>query len=116
MHHEFSDVVKRRLPLMSEAIPSVGHRQTRNCGTIGGSLCHLDPSAELPLVPNVERLRYEALSPLNPVRRKGVGKVSVVSATSVIASAIDNALSPFGIRVRETPISPILLLELPRKH
>jgi carbon-monoxide dehydrogenase medium subunit len=47
---EFSPIVKRRLPLMSEAIPSVGHRQTRNRGTIGGSLCHLDPAAELPLV------------------------------------------------------------------
>lgn len=46
---EFSDVIKRRLPLMSEAILSVGHRQTRNRGTIGGSLCHLDPAAELPL-------------------------------------------------------------------
>lgn len=47
---EFSDVIKRRVPLMAEAILSVGHRQTRNRGTIGGSLCHLDPSAELPLV------------------------------------------------------------------
>ena len=47
---EFSDVIKRRLPLLSEAILSVGHRQTRNRGTIGGSLCHLDPAAELPLV------------------------------------------------------------------
>jgi carbon-monoxide dehydrogenase medium subunit len=44
---EFSDVVKRRCPLMHEAIQHVGHRQTRNRGTIGGSLCHLDPSAEL---------------------------------------------------------------------
>jgi len=47
---EFSDLIKRRLPLLSEAILSVGHRQTRNRGTIGGSLCHLDPAAELPLV------------------------------------------------------------------
>ena len=44
---EFSDVIRRRLPLMHEAILQVGHRQTRNRGTIGGSLCHLDPSAEL---------------------------------------------------------------------
>jgi carbon-monoxide dehydrogenase medium subunit len=47
---EFSDIVRARLPLLAEAILSVGHRQTRNRGTIGGSLCHLDPSAELPLV------------------------------------------------------------------
>lgn len=46
---EFSDVVARRLPLFAEAVRSVGHRQTRNRGTFGGSLCHLDPSAELPL-------------------------------------------------------------------
>jgi carbon-monoxide dehydrogenase medium subunit len=44
---EFSDLVRRRCPLMHEAIQHVGHRQTRNRGTLGGSLCHLDPSAEL---------------------------------------------------------------------
>jgi carbon-monoxide dehydrogenase medium subunit len=44
---EFSEVVERRFPLMHEAIQNIGHRQTRNRGTIGGSLCHLDPSAEL---------------------------------------------------------------------
>jgi carbon-monoxide dehydrogenase medium subunit len=44
---EFSDLVRRRCPLMREAILQVGHRQTRNRGTLGGSLCHLDPAAEL---------------------------------------------------------------------
>jgi carbon-monoxide dehydrogenase medium subunit len=44
---EYSDLVARRCPLMHEAIRLVGHRQTRNRGTLGGSLCHLDPSAEL---------------------------------------------------------------------
>src|SRR5271155_70180 len=44
---EFSDIVEQRCPLMHEAIRQVGHRQTRNRGTLGGSLCHLDPSAEL---------------------------------------------------------------------
>jgi carbon-monoxide dehydrogenase medium subunit len=44
---EFSDVVRARCPLMHEAIRHVGHRQTRNRGTLGGSLCHLDPAAEL---------------------------------------------------------------------
>ena len=47
---EFSAAVGRRCPLMKEAILNVGHRQTRNRGTIGGSLAHLDPSAELPSV------------------------------------------------------------------
>src|SRR5271155_1320321 len=44
---EFSALVARRCPLLADAIRQVGHRQTRNRGTIGGSLCHLDPAAEL---------------------------------------------------------------------
>jgi len=44
---EFSELVRTRCPILHEAILHVGHRQTRNRGTIGGSLCHLDPSAEL---------------------------------------------------------------------
>jgi carbon-monoxide dehydrogenase medium subunit len=44
---EFDERVRARSPLMHEAVLQVGHRQTRNRGTIGGSLCHLDPSAEL---------------------------------------------------------------------
>ncbi len=47
---EFSAVVAKHLPLLGEAILEVGHRQTRNRGTIGGSLCHLDPAAELPCI------------------------------------------------------------------
>src|SRR5271155_4316954 len=44
---EFDELVRDRCPLMHEAIAQVGHRQTRNRGTLGGSLCHLDPAAEL---------------------------------------------------------------------
>jgi aerobic carbon-monoxide dehydrogenase medium subunit len=44
---EFSAEVGERCPILHEALAHVGHRQTRNRGTIGGSLCHLDPSAEL---------------------------------------------------------------------
>ena len=36
-------------PLLPEALHWVGHVQTRNRGTVGGSLAHADPSAELPL-------------------------------------------------------------------
>ncbi|MEY4880259.1 MAG: hypothetical protein RJB62_1728 [Pseudomonadota bacterium] len=46
---EFSDVIRTHIPLMREAIPNIGHRQTRNRGTIGGSHVHADPAAELPL-------------------------------------------------------------------
>ena len=44
---ESSELVRTRCPILHEAILHVGHRQTRNRGTIGGSLCHLDPAAEL---------------------------------------------------------------------
>jgi len=44
---EFDPVIAEYLPIMSEAIKFVGHRQTRNRGTLGGSLCHMDPAAEL---------------------------------------------------------------------
>jgi carbon-monoxide dehydrogenase medium subunit len=44
---EFLPEVARSFPILQEALHHVGHRQTRNRGTIGGSLCHLDPSAEL---------------------------------------------------------------------
>jgi len=44
---EFSDEVAEVAPILQAALEHVGHRQTRNRGTIGGSLCHLDPSAEL---------------------------------------------------------------------
>jgi carbon-monoxide dehydrogenase medium subunit len=47
---ETSTLVARRVPLMADAIRLVGHRQTRNRGTLGGSLAHFDPSAELPAV------------------------------------------------------------------
>jgi carbon-monoxide dehydrogenase medium subunit/2-furoyl-CoA dehydrogenase FAD binding subunit len=39
-----------KLPLLAQAIRWVGHSQTRNRGTVGGSLVHADPAAELPLV------------------------------------------------------------------
>jgi carbon-monoxide dehydrogenase medium subunit len=44
---EFDEDVRSRCPLLHEALLQVGHRQTRNRGTLGGSLCHLDPAAEL---------------------------------------------------------------------
>ena len=44
---EFSSAIAEACPLLSEAVKCIGHRQTRNRGTIGGSLCNLDPSAEL---------------------------------------------------------------------
>jgi aerobic carbon-monoxide dehydrogenase medium subunit len=47
---ERHDGLKDKAPIFAQAIKEIGHRQTRNRGTIGGSLCQLDPSAELPLL------------------------------------------------------------------
>lgn len=47
---ELSADIAEHCPLMAEALRHVGHRQTRNRGTIGGSLAHADPGAELPAV------------------------------------------------------------------
>jgi CO/xanthine dehydrogenase FAD-binding subunit len=44
-----SAAVREHLPLLAKAIRFVGHVQTRNRGTVGGSICHADPSAEIPL-------------------------------------------------------------------
>ena len=50
---ERDDALAARVPLLRQALAWVGHVQTRNRGTIGGSLAHADPSAELPLVAQV---------------------------------------------------------------
>ena len=47
---ETADVVRERCPLLADAMPQIGHFQIRNRGTIGGSLAHADPAAELPAV------------------------------------------------------------------
>ena len=43
------DGLAEAVPLLAEAMPHVGHFQTRNRGTLGGSAAHADPSAEIPL-------------------------------------------------------------------
>jgi hypothetical protein len=47
---EFSAVVARRLPLLTEATRWVGHLPIRSRGTIGGSIAHADPASEYPAV------------------------------------------------------------------
>lgn len=42
-----------RVPMLGHALKWVGHVQTRNRGTVGGSLVHADPAAELPLAAQV---------------------------------------------------------------
>ena len=43
-------LVAAKLPLLARAIPFIGHAATRARGTVGGSLAHADPAAELALI------------------------------------------------------------------
>ena len=47
---ERSGEIASACPLLAEALPWIGHPSTRNRGTVGGSLAHADPAAELPAV------------------------------------------------------------------
>jgi carbon-monoxide dehydrogenase medium subunit len=51
-HHqlEMSPVIARHLPVLGAAMTHVAHLAIRNRGTIGGSLSHADPAAELPMI------------------------------------------------------------------
>jgi carbon-monoxide dehydrogenase medium subunit len=95
---ELSPVVRARLPLLVEALRHVGHRATRNRGTIGGSLCHLDPAAELPLVAGV----HDAI--LHIRSRRGTRTLPMSDfATAVMTPALESdellaalELAPWG--------------------
>src|SRR6185503_1150360 len=43
-----SELVRRHVPLLTEAVPLIAHPAIRNRGTLGGSLAYADPAAELP--------------------------------------------------------------------
>jgi len=51
-HHDLerSPEVRERLPVLAEAAGQIGDPQVRNLGTIGGSVAHADPAADLPAV------------------------------------------------------------------
>lgn len=45
-----SELVQAHCPLLTEAYESIAHHTVRNRGTLGGNLCHADPSSETPAV------------------------------------------------------------------
>ena len=51
-HHQLasSPVIRQHCPLLAEAAGTIGHYAIRSRGTLGGSLAHADPAAQLPLV------------------------------------------------------------------
>lgn len=67
-------------------------------------------STEMP--PPIEILHLESPSPLNELGIKGVGESGVIPMTAAVASAVEDALAPFGIAITKVPISPPDLISL----
>jgi carbon-monoxide dehydrogenase large subunit len=65
---------------------------------------YLLPSGDA--VPPIEIHHMESPSPLNPLGVKGAAESGTIAAPAVIASAIEDALKPFGVRISDLPITP----------
>jgi carbon-monoxide dehydrogenase large subunit len=69
----------------------------------------LPAAAELPAI---EIVHLESPSPLNPIGVKGAGEGGTIPAAACVISAIEDALSPFEVRISEHPVSPGRIIEL----
>jgi aerobic carbon-monoxide dehydrogenase large subunit len=63
-------------------------------------------------MPKLDLIHRESPTPLNPLGVKGIGESGVLPIPAAIASAVEDALSPFGIRIRQFPIRPRDLSEM----
>jgi carbon-monoxide dehydrogenase medium subunit len=82
---EQSPLVRQQWRLLSAAAGYIGHVQIRNRGTIGGSLSHADPSAELPLI---------ALALGATIRTRGPAGARDIAAHSFFKGIFTTALQP----------------------
>src|SRR5947207_14529954 len=109
---ERSDVVARAAPLLAEAMPSIAHPQIRNRGTVGGSIAHADPSAELPAVMLALEARFQAKS--------ATGERSI-PAGEFFKGMLETALAPGELLV-EIAVPPLpgrsgtAFVEMARRH
>ncbi|WP_141686869.1 xanthine dehydrogenase family protein subunit M [Bradyrhizobium sp. LMTR 3] len=93
---EHSPLIASRLPVMSAAMRHVAHLAIRNRGTIGGSLSHADPAAELPMM----AMLYGA-----SLTVQGPGGRRTLMAKDFFVDALTNCLEPEDIVVEiEFPI------------
>ncbi len=98
-----SPLVQARLPLLAKAIRYVGHQQTRNRGTVGGSLSHADPASEIPLAALAMDARV-SLASVAGVRMVALadyflGPMMTARADNEILLGVHFPLSPDGPRV-----------------
>ncbi len=63
-------------------------------------------------MPRITLSHLESLSPLNALGVKGVGESGVIPIGAAVASAIENALEPWGVRINKLPLSPVDVLSL----
>ncbi len=109
---ERSEIVGERAPLVSETMGLVAHPQIRNRGTIGGSLAHADPAAELPAV----MLALDAVFGL-----RGSTGSRRVPARDFYVGLFETALAPDELLVEiEIPARPpgswFAIEEVSRRH
>ena len=109
---ERAPLVAAAAPLLHEAVPFIAHPQIRNRGTLGGSLAHADPAAELPAL-------AVALDARLRLRRTGGDRW--VEAGDFFAGLFTTALEPDEILVEAAippspPRSGWAFLEIARRH
>jgi carbon-monoxide dehydrogenase large subunit len=63
-------------------------------------------------MPWIKLYSQETPSPLNPLGVKGAGEAGTLCVPAVIASAVEDALRPLGVRIRECPLSPAFIGDL----
>jgi aerobic carbon-monoxide dehydrogenase large subunit len=71
---------------------------------------YLLPTA--PAFPMFETQFMQTPSPLNPLGAKGAGEVGTIPAAAAVASAIEDALQPLGVRITQSPVTPARIVEL----
>ena len=59
-----------------------------------------------PEVPTAELILHETPTPRNPLGVKGIGETGLMPTTSAVISAIEDALSPFGVHLTRVPLTP----------
>jgi CO/xanthine dehydrogenase FAD-binding subunit len=97
-HLEFNSFIAKRTPLLHEAVPNIAHPQIRNRGTIGGSIVHADPAAELPVLMLALNARLKAI---NASSERWIG------AKDFFVGMFTTALEPDEILVEiELPFMP----------